>query len=36
MELFTNPGILILGGIIIAMLIGIQILKNMDNPKNQH
>jgi len=33
LESIANPGILILGGIVVAMLIGIVVLKRMDDPK---
>ena len=33
LESITNPGILLLGAIVAVMLIGIAILKNMDDPK---
>jgi len=32
-EQITNPGILVLGGIIILMMMGTHILKNMEDPK---
>jgi len=33
LESITNPGIILLGGIVVVMLIGIAVLKNMDDPK---
>lgn len=33
LESITNPGIMILGGIVVVMLIGIAVLKTMDDPK---